>query len=129
MERNEEQRIEQVRQRLETWRKSRRPRARIPVGLWNVAAELARSYGIHKVARALHLDYYNLKQRRDGTVGKTRPGAAASASFVEVIPGGSSAECVIEMENRRGAKIRIHFKGGSLPDAASLGNMFWKNGR
>jgi hypothetical protein len=119
-----------VQRQLEAWRKSRRPRARIPEGLWNAAAELSRSYGIHKVARALHLDYYNLKDRRDGM----NPGGVdgkAVPSFIEVVPSATSqpAECVIELENARGDKMRIHLRGEIARETSKLCAEFMKNGR
>jgi hypothetical protein len=125
--------IERLQQRLEAWRESRRPRSRIPEGLWRAAAELARSYGVNKVARALHLDYYNLKERRDGLmVSSAAAGKGESASpFIEVISerAPQGAECVIELESARGAKMRIHYRGQAVPEAPALCAEFLKNGR
>lgn len=123
--------IERVRERLEAWRKGRKPRSRIPERLWKAAAELARSYGVHKVARALHLDYYNLKDRRDGIVNLNEGSNQDAASFIEVMPNKASysGECVIELESSKGAKMRIHFKGEGVPQATALCAEFLKNGR
>jgi len=125
--------IERLQQRLEGWRKKRRPRSRIPEGLWNAAAELARSYGVNKVARALHLDYYNLKERRDGImVSSAAAGKGENAPpLIEVISerGPQGAECVIELESAQGAKMRIHYRGQAVPEAVALCAEFLKNGR
>jgi hypothetical protein len=76
------------------------------------------------------LDYYNLKERRDGksegiVAGKEVP------SFIEVMPGKASqlSECVIELENARGARMRIHFKGEIAAETSKLCAEFLKNGR
>lgn len=129
-ESNGEPQIERVRERLEAWRKSRKPRSRIPERLWDAAAELARSYGVHKVARALHLDYYNLRDRRDGIVRSETGADKRPASFIEVTGRATQpAECVIELESAKGAKMRIHLKGESVPEAATLCAEFLKKGR
>lgn len=132
IEAKESGQIERLRQRLEAWRKNRKPRSRIPEQLWNAAAELARSYGVNKVARALHLDYYNLKERRDGII-RTDTGTAAgqsASSFIELMSGRESqAECVIDLESANGAKMRIHFRGRVVPEATALCAEFLKNGR
>jgi hypothetical protein len=84
-------------------------------------------YGLNKTAKALHLDYYDLKRRADAIVGRNRP----VPSFVELVPAASSSlpECVIELEHRSGTKMRIHLKGMTLPDLTTLGSMFWRNNR
>jgi hypothetical protein len=129
-EARETQQLERLGKQLQAWRRIRKPRARIPERLWSAAAELSRSYGVHKVARALHLDYYNLKDRRDGmgagaVTGKEVP------SFIEVMPAKASelSECVIELENAKGAKMRIHFKGKIASETSKLCADFLKNGR
>ena len=117
--------IEQVRQRLEGWRKSHRPRCRLPAWVWSAAVRLAANHGLHKTARALHLDYGDLKKHLEATVG----GAAVRpvASFVELVPAAPAAlpECVVELEGRSGTKLRIHFKGTAGPDLEVLGRLFW----
>ena len=105
------------------WRQRRRPGARIPEELWREAAELASAYGIHRIARALRLDYYSLKKRAAaaGQSGQRGP------EFVEILPGGMAgprSECVIEVEDPRGGKMRIHLQGGDLPDVAALTRVF-----
>jgi len=109
--------------KIEHWRRRRRPRARIPEPLWREAAELACAYGLNRTAKALRLDYYSLKKRL--------PAAARSnqhtAEFVEILPGGMPAarpECLIEVEDAGGAKMRIHLQGGNPPDVAALLGVF-----
>ena len=55
--------LERARQRLESWRKTRRSRSRIPENFWASFVELVRECGPYKTARALRLDYACLKKR------------------------------------------------------------------
>ena len=109
--------------KIEQWRERHRPRARIPEELWREAAELACAYGINRTAKALRLDYYSLKKR---VAAVARSGERAP-EFVEILPGGMPAprpECLIEVEDGRGARMRIRLQGGDLPDVAALTRVF-----
>ena len=55
--------VDEVRQRFEAWRKNRKLGSPIPDTLWDKAVQLARAHGVNPIARALHLDYYDLKRR------------------------------------------------------------------
>ena len=119
--------LEQVRQRLERWRKTRKRCSSIPDGLWAAAVELARQYGVNKTARALGLDYYSLKRRLESG---THPGlyeAKGGARFIELVTplGNSSPECIVELEHPGGAKMKIHLKGKVEPDLVALTGLFW----
>jgi hypothetical protein len=108
-----------VQRKLDQWRQQHRPRVRISEGLWREAAELARTHGINRTARALRLDYYSLKKRVAAGAGS----GERVPEFVELLPGGISAsrpECLIEVEEPNGARLRIHLQGGDLPDVAAL---------
>lgn len=50
-------------------------------------------------------------------------------SFVELSPvvSGQAPECVIELETRSGAKMRIHLKGMGSPDLNALSSTFWRH--
>jgi hypothetical protein len=56
-------RLEAIRRRFERWRRTRKGRSRIPEPLWAAAAKAAGTYGVHRTAKALGLDYYLLKER------------------------------------------------------------------
>jgi hypothetical protein len=117
--------IKQLQKRLNAWRKSHRPRSRIPGRLWNAAVQVAGQYGLNQTAKALHLDYYDLKKRLDAS--SVEQGAVPS--FMELSPAvsASTAECVIELETRSGSKMRIHIKGMGTPDLNALSSTFWRN--
>ena len=77
--------LEQVHQRLERWRKTRKRCSSIPDGLWAAAVELARQYGVNKTARALGLDYYSLKRRLESGIHPGLYEAKGGARFIELV--------------------------------------------
>lgn len=125
-----------VQRKLRHWRQRPRHGARIPAELWREAAELACAHGLSRTARALRLDYYSL-QKRAAAASRlgVRPSAAGAGTqapeFVELLPGGipaSRPECLIEVEDGGGAKLRIHLQGGEFPDIAALMRGFRERG-
>lgn len=123
--------IEQVRRRLQEWRRSRKHGARIPEALWISAVKLAKKYRPARVAHELGLDYDGLKQRlktakQHGTSEQeTKPG------FIELLPIVPSChcECTMEIEDRRGAKMKLELKGASAGDVAAVSRALWSTGR
>jgi hypothetical protein len=115
--------LSRAQRKIEQWRQQHRPRSRLPDELWSEAAKLACAYGINRTARALRLDYYALKEHAAAAaeVGERAP------EFVEVLPGaipGARPECLIEIEEAGGDKMRIRLQGGNLPDVAELTRAF-----
>jgi hypothetical protein len=105
--------------KIERWRERHRPRSPLPEELWREATELVGVHGVNRTARALRLDYYSLKKR----VTAAAAGDERAPQFVEVLPGGLPdvrPQCLIELEDAGGAKMRIHLQGGDLPNVAAL---------
>ncbi len=106
--------------RLSMWRKNRRPRTPIPPELWDGAVELATAQGLWKTARALRLDYNALKKRVDARTSEhpTSP----VPQFVEIFSPLSYqiAECILDVESARGARLRIEMKNMALSGLASI---------
>ncbi|MBN1571337.1 MAG: hypothetical protein JXA73_26110 [Acidobacteria bacterium] len=121
---NSSNQIETLRRRLDAWRKTHKPRSRIPTHLWNSAARVAGQCGLNRTAKALHLDYYDLKKRMNTGVVSQGP----VPSFIELSTAAavSVPECIIELESRNGAKMRIQIKGMGIPDLHALSSMFWR---
>ena len=115
--------LDGVHREFATWRRTRRPRSPIPQRLWALAVERAREAGVHATARRLRLNYYALKERVESA---GRPGPPA---FVELVPTvlrpAGIAECLIELEDPRGATMRIALKGLEPPDLAALSRAVW----
>ena len=119
--------LEALRRRFDRWRRSRTARSRIPDPLWTSAVQAAGRYGLHRTTKALRLDYYALKKRVEDAASDREPDREAAATFFELpapVSGGVS-EWVVELEDPGGAKMRLHLKGGAVPDVAVLVRSFW----
>ena len=107
--------------RFAEWRSRRvRRTERIPAVLWRAAARCAARFGVHPTARALGLDSGALKRQMAPT---------PDAPFVELIPslGASPPECILELENSAGAKLRIELRGPAVPDIIELAHRFGRD--
>jgi hypothetical protein len=116
--------IDEVRTRFESWRQTRKGKARIPDELWSAAVQVARRDGINQTATALHLDGGKLKRRMMATGSvpdKTMPPAFVEMMMPQAVGG---SECTIELEGRNG-KLRINWKGATAADLAGLSRALW----
>lgn len=95
----------------------------MPAALWAAAVALARQHGLYTTARTLHVDYGSLKRRLDAT-GARRVSAPA---FIELPAARPSAlgPCVIDLEGRRGRRLRIEVAGVSMADLVMLTQVAW----
>ena len=121
-------RLERTRQRFERWRETRKVRSRIPESLWTSAVKMARAYGINRTARALRVNYYALKERLETESSSSDSSEkSTSSTFVELTAPAiaSTCECLLELEDVAGAKMRVHLKGVEVPDLAALSRSFW----
>jgi len=111
--------IEEAREQFESWRRDRKRGERIPANLWATAVEVAKQHGVWPTAKALHLDHSRLKRR----VGNEED--AKSSAFVELIPQAAMLySCTVEMEDGRGARMRVELKGAAV-DVTALSRTFW----
>ncbi len=116
--------LEAARGQFERWRATDEPRTRIPERLWAVAVTAAGRFGVHRTSRALRLDYAVLKKRYgEAAEGNGAPRCdTAHPNFVELVPGGvgSRVECVVEVEEPSGTRMRIEVKGVAPADLVAL---------
>ncbi len=122
--------LERTRQRFERWRRSGKARRRIPDSLWAAAVKMAGRYGVCQTAQALRLGYYSLKRRLDdeGADSAEMPQTGRAARFLELpvsAPTGRG-QCIVELEDPAGAKMRIRLEGFEAPDLAALSRTFWR---
>ena len=112
--------IEEAQLQFENWRRERKRGQRIPQNLWATAVELVKQHGVWPTARALNLDHNGLKRRvRSGE------DEEKSGGFVELISQGAMlCTCTVEMEDARGARMRIELKGAAA-DVTALSRTFW----
>ena len=89
-----------LRARLAEWRKSHPRRSPLPEEMWTVAVELARRHGLYRTARALPIDYVNLRKRLNTTV-------AARPEFVEVLVAPPQSGACVEI-------LRVQLTGAAV---------------
>jgi hypothetical protein len=124
--------IERARLCFARWRKNRKKLTRIPDQLWAAAVEAARLHGVNPTAIALGLDYNRLKKRTRSRSRSTRGEKAKSPSFMELIVPPETRhfrECTVELENARGAKMKIHLQNVEMNDLAAWIQRFWSEPR
>ncbi len=124
--------LQRLQGRFAQWREAKTGWARIPAQLWSAAVDSAAKYGVYRTARSLGLDYQQLKRSaapkpRAVQVAAKTAVAVKSAHFVQLQAPAmlGAGECVVEMENARGGKLRVQLKGGDLAALAALTGGFW----
>lgn len=113
--------------RIQQWRQSRTKLGAMPAELWAEATSLAQTHGVHRVARALGLNYHVLKQRV--TRKPTGGGPGRENHFIEVssaplLRSGPETAAVVEVVSPHGARLTIRLPGGRLMEAAELVSAF-----
>jgi transposase-like protein len=118
--------IEEVQEQFILWRNTRRCRGSVPEQLWEAAVSLAEDHSIGQICKVLGLNNRQLKRRiqarsDNGYQEKKEVAEGKSYHFVELAvsrPGSdevsepeSDAEYVMEMEDQKGGKLKVHIKG------------------
>lgn len=102
-----------LRERFKRWRERRQKRGRVPEELWEAAGRVVQENAVSRVSRELGLNYRTLKMRVekegfDQVINRDLGSEFVELDFSEVsIPG---IECVVEVEEANGAKMRMHLK-------------------
>jgi hypothetical protein len=122
--------LARLKERFATWRAGRKLGMRIPPQLWSAAVEMVAVHGACRVAGELNLDYDMLKQRVAQAGGKVTTTELAPR-FVELFaPAGAmpapsaQPQCVVEMANARGARMRVELNGHGLVGLPALCSAF-----
>lgn len=117
--------LEKARQLFISWRKSKTGRFRVPDELWLAAADLyhTQRMTINRIARELRLNHTALKEKIcDHTYCAAIDSPVdESTLFIEVAPQPECSDCVIEIENQAGLKMRMCFRGRADPAVINLG--------
>ena len=137
--------LDEARRQLERWRRTRKRGTRIPAPLWAAAVEAAREHGVSRAASALRLDYYGLKERLESPPLESPPleslplesapepsghEAANGGGFLEIPLFASAApECVFELEDGHGSRLRVAVKGAALAEMEALARALWSMAR
>ena len=122
--------LEEVRDQFENWRKTRERRTAIPEALWEAAVGLSEDYPTLQISKALRLNYTALKNRAQASHSGSSPRADYGPAFVELDFGRSilPGECIMEMEDKSGSKMKMHLKGVTGVDLLEVCRAFWSKG-
>jgi hypothetical protein len=104
---------QQLADRLQEWRQHHRRPTPIPADIWSATLDLAREHGISPVARALKLDYGAIKKRLHGSVPRSNS-AGPLATFLEWPGDQIVGDCLMEIENRQGARLRLQITNAKV---------------
>ena len=123
--------LTQLKERFATWRAVRKLGMRIPPQLWAAAVEMVAVHGACRVAVELNLDYDMLKQRvahAGGKVTSTEVGPRFVELFAAAAPmpahSAAKPECVVELANARGGRMRVELSGQGLVGLCALCSAF-----
>lgn len=124
--------LEELDRRFRQWRENRRRGDHIPPQLWAAAAGMAGAHGVPRIANRLRLNAAALNRRMHSAADQTQAGAG-DTKFVELFatppaPVATAVvmrECVIELENARGARMRVELSGAGLAGLANLCSGLW----
>jgi len=131
--------LEGVVKQFQRWRSGRQKIERIPEALWQAAASLYPRYSVFHIARALHLDFVdirdrihpNRKQNLRGLKGKGAWAAGTEGDrlhFMELpaaLPAGLS-ECSVKLKDGpRGTRITMRLKGSGVGPLLEILRGLW----
>jgi hypothetical protein len=118
--------LSEVKEQFKIWRRTRKSPQPIPEQLWQAAVSLTATHSISQISKELVLDYSDLKKRvplkKKSPADKTR-----APGFIELNlePPAAVSECMVEMQDSLGAKMRMHFRGKPDFDLLELTKAFW----
>ena len=118
--------LSEVKEQFKIWRRTRKSPHPMPDKLWQAAVSLTATHSISKISKELVLDYSALKKRVPIKT-KSKAKKTCPPSFIELNlePPTAGSECMVEMQNTLGAKMRMHFRGKPDFDLLELAKFFW----
>lgn len=121
--------IEQVRELVDQWRKTRTTRTRMPEEIWAALVGLAAVHGVYGVARRLGVNYQGLKKRVAAGSNKSGLVQAPRTKFVEMGPvlsiGSASSGTVVEVVGAAGNRLTVRLGNTAGLDVPALMREFW----
>jgi hypothetical protein len=120
--------LKEIQKQFEDWRNTRQKREPIPEALWEAAVRVSQYNPIGRVSRILRINHRELKKRIHTRYGDSFLGVDLGTGFIEIdsrqllYP----MECIIEMEQSNGAKMKIHIKSPNGFNPLELAKAFWQ---
>ena len=134
--RNEKQDLEVVQRLFAEWRVNKQKGERIPPRLWKAAASLAGRYSVHRIARALRLNFVELRDHirgkhagRFSLQAKGGKRTAAVSPFVElpVATAGQlgRVDCRLTLHEGRRGRLTVRLEGVGIGPLVELLREVW----
>jgi hypothetical protein len=123
------QTLSEVKEQFKKWRRTRKSPRPVPEELWKAAVNLSANHSISQISRDLILDYSTLKKRVQNKK-KNSVAKISCPDFIELgfEPPTAISECLIEMEDSLGGKMRMHFKNKTDIELLELVKAFFRKG-
>ncbi len=119
--------LSEVKEQFKIWRRTRKSPRPIPEKLWQAAVSLTATHSISQISKELVVDYSALK-RRVPTKNKNTATKMSPAGFIELNlePPAAVTECIVDMEDNLGTKMRMHIRGKTDFDLLEFTKVFWR---
>jgi len=117
--------LSQVNEQFKNWRRTRKNPWPIPEKLLKSAVSLTANYTVRQISEELIIDYDDLKQACTKTKKVRKKVPAPTFIELDIEQPAAAPECIVEMENILGAKMRMHFRGKTDIDLLELAKAFW----
>jgi hypothetical protein len=126
--------VDELRARIEAWRRSRAKRGPMPAELWADAVVLAKRESVYRTARALGVNYATLKWHVAVASSGGREESTGPVGFVELLaaprptePAGASST-VVELSDASGATMTVRMPSSGGLDLSALVGVFLRGG-
>jgi hypothetical protein len=127
-------------EQFQEWRTNRGKLERIPEALWRTAVALYPRYSVFRIARALRLNFVELRDRvrptttATGRVSRKNTRASMERLHFMELPaaagGGSQSECHLKVRNGRGGtRITLRLKGCGVGQLLETLRELWSAAR
>ena len=118
--------LSEVKEQFKIWRRTRKSPRPIPEQLWQAAVSLTATHSISQISKELVVDYSSLK-RRVAAKNKSTAVRRGPPGFIElkIEPPVAVSECIFEIEDHHGAKMRMHIRGKTEFEPLELAKAFW----
>lgn len=127
--------LESAKEQFATWRETRPKKERIPEELWAAAVDLFHTFELtmNTIAKNLRLNHTALKNQitsiktkdiDESDHSQLEPVDEPPAMFIELDSPQVCSDCVIEIENTAGLKMRLSFRGRADPALLEFGRHF-----
>jgi hypothetical protein len=129
---NQASTLEAVLAQFAHWRATRNKIERIPQALWQAAASLYPRYSVHQIAKALRLDFVDIRNLLHPEHKKGRPpkrGESPQFLPLSLAQSGGRANCHIRMNDGRHLQVEIHLQDCSVGPLVELLQAVWSRSR